>query len=333
MIRGLISIIVPVYKAKTFLEECVHSILAQSYSNLQVILVNDGCPDGSGELCDKLAETDSRIVVVHKQNGGPATARNAGLDIADGEFIGFVDSDDTIDTTMYQQLHSRLTDTCADFCVCGYKVLYNNGEFNVRTFSVDKKYYPQGIVEMYINNHRSLPGLFTGSCNKLYRTSLVDEIRFPIWPRAVDNQIITDSGTAFIALCVASSNNGITTLDITPYNYQATENSLSTISSYKNLEMIFEYMQGVMIEILPDRKEDILRTIYCNLHTSLVNSNHNSILRGLPVSRKLRFSELWIIIRHSPSFDIIGRMQAILMYVTHAKLYRMLFKLYSNVLR
>ena len=93
----LISIIVPVYNVKLYLERCVKSICNQTYLNLQIILVDDGSTDGSGQVCDNLAEQDSRIVVVHKQNGGLSDARNAGLDIAQGEYIGFVDSDDFIE--------------------------------------------------------------------------------------------------------------------------------------------------------------------------------------------------------------------------------------------
>ncbi|MBE6555932.1 MAG: glycosyltransferase family 2 protein [Ruminococcaceae bacterium] len=98
----LISVIVPVYNVEKYLERCVKSILLQTYDRLEIILVNDGSKDGSGKLCDELAKGDPRIVVLHKENGGASSARNAGLDLAHGEYIGFVDSDDWIAPDMYE---------------------------------------------------------------------------------------------------------------------------------------------------------------------------------------------------------------------------------------
>lgn len=103
-INPLISIIVPIYKTEAYLQRCVDSILAQTYENLEVILVDDGSPDGCPEICDEYAKKDARVRVIHKENGGLSSARNAGLDIAQGDYIGFVDSDDVVDEQMYSVL-------------------------------------------------------------------------------------------------------------------------------------------------------------------------------------------------------------------------------------
>ncbi|MBQ4562237.1 MAG: glycosyltransferase [Clostridia bacterium] len=100
----LISIIVPIYKVEDYLEDCVNSILNQTYTNIEVILVNDGSPDRCPELCDMYAAKDPRVCVIHKPNGGLSSARNAGLDHCKGEYIGFVDSDDRISETMYEEM-------------------------------------------------------------------------------------------------------------------------------------------------------------------------------------------------------------------------------------
>ena len=92
----LISIIIPVYKVEKYLEKCINSIIGQTYTNLQIILVDDGSPDNSGKICDKYAKEDSRIEVIHKSNGGLSEARNRGIERAKGKYIGFVDSDDYI---------------------------------------------------------------------------------------------------------------------------------------------------------------------------------------------------------------------------------------------
>ena len=101
-----ISVIVPVYKVEQYLDECVQSIINQTYKNLEIILVDDGSPDRCPEMCDEYAKQDSRIKVIHKKNGGISSARNAGIAVATGEYIGFVDSDDFIAVDMYEKLYS-----------------------------------------------------------------------------------------------------------------------------------------------------------------------------------------------------------------------------------
>ena len=120
----LISVIVPVYKVEQYLDECVQSIINQTYKNLEIILVDDGSPDRCPEMCDEYARQDSRIKVIHKPNGGLSSARNAGIDIARGEYIGFVDSDDYIAHDMYEKLYNAFEGTEKIFAVkCNYKRL------------------------------------------------------------------------------------------------------------------------------------------------------------------------------------------------------------------
>ena len=104
MRKGLISVIVPVYNVEEWLDECVSSIVKQTYTNLEIILVDDGSQDGCPKICDEWAKRDDRISIIHKQNGGLSSARNAGLDICNGEYVGFVDSDDTIECEMYKKM-------------------------------------------------------------------------------------------------------------------------------------------------------------------------------------------------------------------------------------
>ena len=101
---SMISVIVPVYKTEKFLSDCIKSILNQTYHDLEVILVNDGSPDSSGQICEEYAKKDSRIKVIHQENAGVASARNTGLNLAAGEYITFVDSDDYICPQMYEEM-------------------------------------------------------------------------------------------------------------------------------------------------------------------------------------------------------------------------------------
>lgn len=116
----LLSIIVPVYNVKSYLKKCVESIINQTYTNLQIILVDDGSTDGSQDICDEFAQRDSRIVVIHKENGGQSTARNVGMDRAKGVYIAFVDSDDWLEPNMYEALISQLEKHEADIVACSF---------------------------------------------------------------------------------------------------------------------------------------------------------------------------------------------------------------------
>ena len=124
----LISIIVPVYKVEKYLQECVTSIQNQTYRNLEIILVDDGSPDKSGKLCNEYAKRDSRIKVIHKVNGGLSSARNAGLKIAKGEYIGFVDSDDYIRKNMYEKLLDACIQNKTEIAACNYNYVINGNE-------------------------------------------------------------------------------------------------------------------------------------------------------------------------------------------------------------
>lgn len=114
-----LSIVVPIYNKERYLSECLDSILAQTYRDFELILVDDGSKDASGTICDQYAELDNRILVIHKPNGGVSSARNAGIELAKGEYIGFVDSDDILSKTMYQHLIDNLEKYQADISICG----------------------------------------------------------------------------------------------------------------------------------------------------------------------------------------------------------------------
>lgn len=131
---NLISIIVPVYNVESYLRKCIESILNQTYKNLQIILVDDGSPDNSGAICDEYAAKDNRIEVVHKANGGVTSARKAGLELAKGDYIGFVDSDDWIEPNMYEEMLENLLQTGADFVHTGIVEEKNNIKKNIQNF-------------------------------------------------------------------------------------------------------------------------------------------------------------------------------------------------------
>lgn len=172
----LISIVVPIYNVEKYLPKCIDSILQQTYSNIELILVDDGSPDQCGRICDTYQSKDSRIRVIHKQNGGLSSARNAGIDEAKGEYIGFVDSDDYIEPYMYQELLNAIFANNCKLSVCNINYVFEDGKIIPKALQEKNQVFEfkQAILEM--NTYR----LFDmGAWSKLYHRSLFENIRFP----------------------------------------------------------------------------------------------------------------------------------------------------------
>lgn len=169
----MISVIVPVYNVEQYLDKCVESIVNQTYKDLEIILVDDGSPDNCPAMCDKWAKKDSRIKVIHKKNGGLSSARNAGLDIAEGDYITFVDSDDTIDLVMYDTMFN-LFDKNVDMVMCGHqKIDVGTAPQKCIVDNVDAVMLEEdAIAEEIFGN------LNNSSCNKIYRMSTLAKLRF-----------------------------------------------------------------------------------------------------------------------------------------------------------
>ncbi len=168
--NDLISVIVPVYNVQKYLPRCIESILNQSYKDIELILVDDGSPDNSGDICDYYAKKDSRVVVIHKENGGASSARNAGLDVAKGKFINFVDSDDYIPNDSLENLINLQKENDADLVCCTYeRYLQNNKivpvKFYDKFFNIEKVDY-EGINIL-------LSDLFRGPWAKLFKNSII----------------------------------------------------------------------------------------------------------------------------------------------------------------
>ncbi len=172
----LVSIIVPIYNVQNYLEECVNSLLAQTHKEIEVILVDDESPDNCPQMCEDFAKKDSRIKVIHKKNGGLSSARNAGLDIATGNYIMFIDSDDFVEPEMVEELLAIKAQSNADI-VCGGIYRYTNGTAEVIPTTVSKE-----NIEI-MDNTTALKKLLLktincSSCNKLYSKTFIGETRF-----------------------------------------------------------------------------------------------------------------------------------------------------------
>ena len=172
-----VSIIVPVYQVENYIRQCVDSILAQTFIDFELILVDDGSKDQSGKLCDEYAGMDARVKVIHKENGGLSDARNRGMDQMVGNYFMFVDSDDYIGPTMLECLYKRILDEDADIAACNFLYFFENDR--EKNFSTNIKSEVLTGVEIFYNrkNERNY-GIWTVAWNKLYKRETFGKVRF-----------------------------------------------------------------------------------------------------------------------------------------------------------
>ena len=181
----LLSIIVPVYKVEAYLDKCLTSLTNQTYWNLQILLVEDGSPDGSGAICDAWAKKDSRIQVIHQENQGGGAARNVALDLAKGELLAFVDSDDYIDINFYTHLYSLLQQG-ADIAECSYVEAVDD-DVALGSGSTEPVFFTrQEAIAAHIRDEQFRQLIW----NKLYRRHVAEGIRFPVGTK-IDDEYYT----------------------------------------------------------------------------------------------------------------------------------------------
>ena len=172
-----VSIIVPVYQVEKYIRQCVDSILAQTFTDFELILVDDGSKDKSGQICDEYARMDKRVKVIHKENGGLSDARNKGMDQAVGNYFMFIDSDDYIAPTMIECLYKSILNGNADIAVCNYLYYFENDR--KKNFATNIKSEVLSGAEIFYNrkNERNY-GIWTVAWNKLYKSEVFGNIRF-----------------------------------------------------------------------------------------------------------------------------------------------------------
>lgn len=185
----LISVIIPVYNVEKYLNQCVESVVNQTYKNLEIILVDDGSPDHCPQMCDDWAQKDARIKVIHKENGGLSDARNAGLDVFNGCYVYFIDSDDYIEDDAIEILYSTLIKFGADLAVGAHRRVNEDGVcvFDGQDyFSSDiflftpEEYWIEFFEDSVMKKNSKLCSEFVISCNKLYNKQLFNHVKFPV---------------------------------------------------------------------------------------------------------------------------------------------------------
>jgi glycosyltransferase involved in cell wall biosynthesis len=297
----LITVIIPIYNAERFLRPSVDSVLAQTYRNLEIILVDDGSSDDSGAICDSYAEQDKRVRVIHKSNGGVSSARNVGLDTATGDYIAFVDSDDTIDPDMYDVLFKTIQQSGADMAVCGYEWHKGHKQRAVRVPQEGCFSVPQ-LYEKYLENFVAWASLMTSIWTRLISADLVragdQPIRFLV-------DLHRSEDAAFIADCLAVARNDIAFVDICPYHYDLSSNtaSLTKTVDYYTLEIPLKKLRENMLAALPHRREEIENVFAAQLAMMSVWATINAIQGGQLPARAVTWQTVTTVLKYSKRAD------------------------------
>lgn len=257
--KPLISVIVPIYRVERYLSKCVESILNQTYRHLEIILVDDGSPDGSGAICDEFAEKDSRIWVIHKENGGLSDARNAGIEIAKGTYLAFVDGDDWIEPDMYEAMLS-LMEKYGVKIVCAGRYDKNDatGELSVGLCPQREEALPGTEVVRRIFRWE---GLDSSACDKLFHRELFRDIRFPV------GQVVEDVPTIYRVALLAGK---AAMLPRPLYHYVHREQSITTASfsektfhAVYSATRVYEDIRRSHPELEPDARYLLIESQLC----------------------------------------------------------------------
>lgn len=270
-IDNLISIIVPVYNVEDYLEKCVDSILCQSYKELEIILIDDGSTDKSGKLCDHYLELDSRVVVIHQANKGLSGARNAGLDVAHGEYISFIDSDDWIESDFYEVLITNAKKFSADISSC-------QSTINIGKSGIDDKPIVILSSDEMIKDLLFQKYVRFEVWNKLWNHKLISETRF------IEKQVCED--VHFNRLIFLRAKKMV--IDKRMLHHYTVSRPGSTNSSFKkNKMMVFKEYESFINDLRLKNKTHLIgvvRTIACKfcvgLYVEAMNFNQDDKIRN-----------------------------------------------------
>ncbi len=231
----LISVIVPIYNVESYLEKCINSIVNQTYTNLEIILIDDGSTDNSGIICDKYKKQDKRIIVIHQNNKGLSSARNKGLDIAKGELITFVDGDDYIELTMIEELNNNMNKYNSDIAMCDFNYCKNDNIINNK-YEGKKESCVTDDKEKYCIIQNELGSIIVYAWNKLYKKEIFDGIRYP------EGKIYEDS---FVLCDVLNKAKSISYLLKPLYNYVYRSDSIVNTFTINHFDKINSFNRKI----------------------------------------------------------------------------------------
>ena len=311
----MISIIVPVYNVELYLKRCVESIINQSYKNLEIILVDDGSTDNSSSICDELKNSDERIRVIHKKNGGLSDARNVGIEIAKGDYIGFVDSDDWIEPDMFENLKLEMENSGACLAVTGINRIYDNG-YSVNQFTREKIQIYEGkdIIKHYLEQNF----FSTAAWDKLYRKELFEKRRFPV------GKLFEDAPVIYDILCNIKK---VVNIGKPHYHYFQRANSICGLSFSERKMDHYYFSKDIWRDALvryPDLKKQaniFLGCKLCELIFSIEESTNRVDFKKYKKMIYKDFKKVWILVVLQPTVPKIMRIKGIFAIADVARVY------------
>lgn len=315
-----VTIIVPVYKVEAYLNRCIDSILAQTFHDFQLILVDDGSPDRSPAICDEYARKDKRIQVIHKENGGLTSARLAGFQIAEGDFISFIDSDDYVDKYMIHKLYSTCIENNADLAMCGYYTVINNRVIAHR-LPFDKNMIQKNEIindfilpivgRIFIKGYVNLPGFL---CIRMFKSGILNKDCF-----VSEREFFTEDD--LFNLIIAPKCKKIAIIHEPLYYYWQNMQSLTNSYRKNAWEMLLkryhfcvDYCQKLKLRDIAKDRLDF------NLFVSICFCVENACKQ---VHRNLAISEIESILSHPETIKLLTRINANLMTKSQRLLYFM----------
>ena len=312
-----ISVIVPVYNVEKYINRCVDSIINQTYKNLEIILVDDGSPDNCGKICDEYAKKDGRIKVVHKENGGVSSARNIGLDIATGDYIGFIDSDDYIELDMFECLVNSIIKYNLDICECNFIIEEKNNISYVKC-KYENILENRDIIKNYLSDN-----IRPETCNKLYKKEFFDDIRF-------DTTMILGED-AFINYQIMKR--AMKIYNINQYKYHYVKREGSATSYFINKKSLL-YIDKIETMIENEKNDMDLYNICINRYLTVCFSRlnrmvvHNSYENFEYIKRKVYKYKKYILKKGNFKFKL-----GFIMLLLGKKFYRYVLKLEFKLLK
>jgi len=249
-----VTVIVPVYNVEKYLPKCIESILTQSYNEIELILINDGSNDRSGNICDVYAAQDTRIKVIHQENRGLSGARNAGLDIAQGDYIGFVDSDDYVDPNMYTLMVQAIENSNADLVACTAVIVSESGRF-IRNLTKKCKSISRLSRKEALLVFPSTNVISNSACDKLFSASIIKNIKF-------DPKIRVSEDNPFVCEVLVNINSIILIPNQLYFYVMRKESITNSDFNSKNLDVIeaekkciklYEKNQPDLVKLMTDR--------------------------------------------------------------------------------
>ena len=317
-----ISIVVPIYNVEKYLNQCIESIINQTYKNLEIILVNDGSSDNSGKICDEYEKQDERIIVIHKENGGLSDARNAGIEIATGKYIGFVDSDDYIEEDMYELLYNNMIKENTEISCCNRFLLYANK----KEIYGEKKYYAVMDSQEAIELSCKIGYIGISAYTKLYKRDLFSNIRYP------KGKISEDMYTTYKLFDKANK----IVYDSTPkYYYRQRKGSITNskkinINALEAAKEMIEFVRNKYPDIENDAIKYYLYTaigVYDNIIKSKVKDEKILQLKKEILQDVKRY---FPIVKKDKNINVDRRIQLLLIEKSHI-IYNCFFIIYDKI--